>query len=288
MSVPTLLLNDGNSVPWIGFGTGTALYSKDAAEAVSVAIQNGFIHLDGAQVYNNEETLGVGVVQSGKPRSELFVTTKLTKLKPGATPKSALQESLKKLGLDQADLYLIHTPNNHKGQLKEVWKGMEECKKDGLTKSIGVSNFAVEHLEEILEVATIPPSVNQIELHPYVWKALQPVFEIHKQHGIVTSSYAGLSPLFRGKGGPLDPVIESIRQRLQTTRGQPVTDSQVLNKWLKQNGILVITTTSKAERAREYVDTVNVPDLTAEEIALIEKTGSQLHQRYFPGNWPPE
>ncbi|EGO00610.1 hypothetical protein SERLA73DRAFT_104951 [Serpula lacrymans var. lacrymans S7.3] len=288
MTVPTLALNDGNAVPWIGFGTGTALFYKDAREAVHVAIQNGFTHIDGAQVYTNEETLGTGVIQSGKPRSELFITTKLYKLQPGATPKSALQESLKRLKLDQVDLYLVHNPNNHVGQLKEVWKGMEECKKDGLTKSIGVSNFAVEHFKEIFEVASIPPSVNQLELHPYVWKALQPVLEIHKEHGIVTSSYGGLSPLFRGESGPLNEVVESIRERLQATRGQPVSDSQVLSKWLQQKGVLVITTSSKAERVREYIDTTNVPDLTAEELALVERAGSLLHQRFFQGNWLSE
>ncbi|KAG2144843.1 NADP-dependent oxidoreductase domain-containing protein [Suillus cothurnatus] len=306
MSISTLPLNDGFQVPWIAFGTGTALYQKDAEVAIRLAIDNGFTHLDGAQVYENEDTLGNGIVASGKSRSELFITTKLGKLSPGATPKSALQESLRKIKVDYVDLYLIHQASNHVGKLKETWKGMEEAQKAGLAKSIGVSNFTADHLKTILEIATIPPAVNQVEAHPYVWKALQPNLAIHDQYKIVTSSYGGLSPLFRGKGGPLDPVVEKIRARLEKTRGAPVSDGQVLNKWLQQKGVLVVTTSSKAERIREYLDTQNVPELTAEEIALIETTGGKLHQRYFvslefdddsrssthlafqPGNWPSE
>lgn len=165
---------------------------------------------------------------------------------------------------------------------------MEEAQKAGLTKSIGVSNFTADHLTDILETATIPPAVNQVEAHPYVWKALQANIAIHSQYKIVTSSYGGLSPIFRGQGGPLDPVIEKIRVRLETTRGSPVSDGQVLNKWLQQNGVLVVTTSSKAERIREYLDTQSVPELTADEIALIETTGGKLHKRFFPGNWPSE
>ncbi|OJA07904.1 hypothetical protein AZE42_02750 [Rhizopogon vesiculosus] len=285
MPVSNLVLNDGSQVPWMAFGTGTALYQKDAEDAIHLAIDNDFTHLDGAQVYGNENSMGQGIIASGKPRSELFITTKLAALQPGATPKSALEESLKKLKVDYVDLYLIHKAIDHVGKLKEVWKGMEEAQKAGLTKSIGVSNFTADHLRDILENATIPPAM---EAHPYVWKALQANLAIHKQYKIVTSSYGGLSPIVRAQGGPLDPVIEKIRIRLETTRGSPVSDGQVLNKWLQQNGVLVVTTSSKAERIREYLDTQNVPELTADELALIETTGGQLHKRFFPGNLPPE
>ncbi|OJA21298.1 hypothetical protein AZE42_10712, partial [Rhizopogon vesiculosus] len=148
MSVSTLALNDGSQVPWMAFGTGTALYRKDAEDAIRLAIDNGFTHLDGAQVYGNEDSMGQGIVASGKPRSKLFITTKLTALQPGATPKSALGESLKKLKVDYVDLYLVHQASNHVGKLKEVWKGMEEAQKAGLTKSIGVSNFTADHLND--------------------------------------------------------------------------------------------------------------------------------------------
>ncbi|KAG2121861.1 NADP-dependent oxidoreductase domain-containing protein [Suillus clintonianus] len=281
MAISTLTLNDGNQVPWIGFGTGTALYQQDAQNTVETAITNGFTHLDGAQMYENEESLGAGIKASGTPRSTLFVTTKLHRLQPHQTAKTALEVSLKKLGLEYVDLYLVHVPGDHAGRLQEVWRSMEECKREGLSKSIGVSNFEVAHFQEILEGAEFTPSVNQIEIHPYVWKSLKPVIALHKEHGILTSSYGGLSPLFRAPGGPLGPVIEKIRTRLESTRGQSVSAGQVLNKWLQQYGILVITTSSKADRMREYLDTANVPELTAEEIELIENAGAQRHHKFF-------
>lgn len=281
MTISTLTLNDGNEVPWIAFGTGSAHRLQDAQNPVENAIANGFTHLDGAQMYENEESLGIAIRASGIPRSTLFVATKLDRLQPDQTAKTALQVSLKKLGLEYVDLYLVHTPGPHAGRLKEVWKMMEECKRERQAKSIGVSNFDVVHLQEILEGAEFPPSVNQVEIHPYVWKSLQPVIALHKEHGIITSSYGGLTPLFRAPGGPLDPVIEEIRARLESTRGQPVSIGQVLIKWLQQYGILVVTTSSKADRMREYLDTAMVPDLTAEEIESIENAGAQLYYKFL-------
>lgn len=155
-------LNDGNQVPWMAFGTGTSLRQKNAQNPVENAIANGFTHIDGAQMYENEESLGVAIRASGTPRSALFVTTKLDRLQPDQTAKTALQVSLKKLGLEYVDLYLVHVPGHHAGRLKEVWKMMEECKRERLAKSIGVSNFEVAHLQEILEGAEFPPSVNQV------------------------------------------------------------------------------------------------------------------------------
>jgi diketogulonate reductase-like aldo/keto reductase len=162
MAISTLTLNDGNQAPWIAFGTGTALFKQDAQNAVQTAIASGFTHIDGAQIYGNEDSMGAAVRASSTPRSEMFVVTKLHRLQPGQTAKASLQASLEKLGLEYLDLYLIHAPSHHAGRLKAVWKEMEECKKEGLAKSIGVSNFGVEHLQEILEGAEFPPAVNQV------------------------------------------------------------------------------------------------------------------------------
>jgi diketogulonate reductase-like aldo/keto reductase len=163
---PTFTLNDGTHIPWLAFGTGTALYGHDAADSVSLAIANGITHLDGAQSYRNEESLGAGIKASGKPRSELYIVTKLKALENNQTVKQSLEESLKKLGVDYVDLFLIHNPIAHirdgKSRLKEVWRGMEGVKRDGLATSIGVSNFTVEYLTEICDGASVLPAVNQV------------------------------------------------------------------------------------------------------------------------------
>jgi diketogulonate reductase-like aldo/keto reductase len=157
-------LNDNSKIPSLGFGTGTALYGKDAADFVRVAIENNITHLDGAQMYNNEDSLGAGIKASGKPRSELFIVTKVSTLQPGQTIKQSLEGSLAKLRLDYVDLFLIHTPAQFRKEknLSQVWAGMEEVKQAGLAKSIGVSNFNVEDLKVILETAKVVPSVNQV------------------------------------------------------------------------------------------------------------------------------
>ncbi|KAF5315818.1 hypothetical protein D9611_004844 [Ephemerocybe angulata] len=282
MAPRTIKLNDGRQIPWIGFGTGTALFRKDATQLVVQAIDNGINHLDGAQVYRNEDTLGLAIKESGKPRSELFVTTKLN---PGETVniKGTLEESLRKLQLDHVDLFLVHSPHpaNKEGKLQDVWRQMEEVQAAGLATSIGVSNFRVEDLEQILQTAKVVPAVNQIELHPYVWDTARSIVEFGNEHGILTASYGGLTPIVRAPGGPVDPVIASIRERIERTRGEPVSAGQVLTKWLLQKGAIVITTTSKVERIKEFLDAENLPDLEEKEILAIDNAGLKRHVRAF-------
>ncbi|KAF8892477.1 NADP-dependent oxidoreductase domain-containing protein [Infundibulicybe gibba] len=231
LNSPTVKLNDGNHIPWLGFGTGSALYQRDASELVQLAIKNGITHLDGAQMYRNEDTLGAGIRASGRPRSELYIVTKLDTLAVGQT-----------------------------------------CTAEGLTRSIGVSNFRVEDLEVILDGAVVTPAVNQIELHPYVWKAAEPIVRFGEEHGIITISYGGQTPLARVPGGPVDAVLPDICARLEKIRGQTVTPGQVLSKWILQKGAVVDS---------EAVETANVPDLTAEEVERIDDAGSKLHKRIF-------
>jgi len=159
-----IILNDGNDIPWLGFGTGSVLYYKNVTQLVSQVIEAGITHFDGAQGYQNEYSLGAGIWVTGTPRSTLFLTTKLHFLSGDKTVKDALTQSLKKLGSFHVDLFLIHdpTPYQREGRLKEIWKQMEQVKDEGLAKSIGVSNFKVSDLEEILPGAKIIPSVNQV------------------------------------------------------------------------------------------------------------------------------
>ncbi|EKM82552.1 hypothetical protein AGABI1DRAFT_111158 [Agaricus bisporus var. burnettii JB137-S8] len=276
-------LNDGNRIPAIAFGTGTALYNQDASAFVRLAIETGITHLDGAQMYENEETLGKGIKSSGKPRSELFITTKLHILKPGQTVRETLVESLGKIGVDYVDLFLIHDPtaNRKEATLSEIWSQLEALKNEGLTKSIGVSNFKVEDLNEILPGAKIIPAVNQIEFHPYVLKAASPIIELCKAKGIIVASYGGQTPIVRVTDGPLKDLLPKIRERLEQTRGSPVTEGQVLTKWLLQKNVIAISTSSKESRIKEFLSTVDVPDLTKQEIESIDNAGSTIHKRIY-------
>lgn len=181
----SLKLNDGTTIPFIAYGSGTALYGKDAAQSVVAAIKAGLRHIDAAQMYRNEDSVGEGIQQAGVPRSELYVTTKLASVPAGQTVKDTLKESLRKLKLDYVDLFLIHNPQEHK-DLKATWKALEELKAEGLTKSIGLSNFQPQHIKQVLEVATVPPAVNQVSVlqQPFKW----PLTDICRSSTTLTSS----------------------------------------------------------------------------------------------------
>ena len=163
MATPTIPLNDGTSIPWLAFGSGTALYNKDASDAVAAAIRAGFRHIDAAQMYANEEHVGAGIAAAGVPRAELYITTKLHVLPPGKSVRDTLVDSLRKLGLEYVDLFLVHMPVDHP-DLKKTWKEMEEVKVEGLTKSIGVSNFQPKHFEVIMGDAKVVPAINQVRV----------------------------------------------------------------------------------------------------------------------------
>jgi len=206
--------------------------------------------------------------------------------------RDTLVESLAQLQLDYVDLFLVHTPlqfYKEPGALKAVWKDMEEVKKEGLTRSIGVSNFRVAQLREIIDGAEILPSINQLEFHPYVYKEVLPILELQKEYGIVTASYGGLSPISRSKGGPLDPVLASIAKRLSDTTGKLFNAAQVLYLWQREKGIVIVTTTSKESRLPETLNTFDDPPrLTDEEIGLIDEAGAKEYHRFFTSVYPSE
>jgi len=290
MANTRIKLNDNTTIPLLAFGTGTSFYGKDAEGMVTAAINAGFMHLDGAQAYGNEESLGAGIAAAGKPREQLFITTKLHKTAEGRTVRDTLVESLAKLRLEYVDLFLIHTPTNFPvpGRLKEVWKEMEGVKKEGLARSVGVSNFRAGQLREILDGAEFPPSINQTEFHPYVYKDILPTLELQKQYGIVVESFGGLSPIFRFKGGPLDPVLESIGKRLSIETGKTISDAQVLFLWQREKGAVIVTTSRNESRLLEYLGAFDAPRLTDEDIALIDEAGAKEYHRQFTSVYPSE
>ncbi|KAJ3525824.1 hypothetical protein NM688_g8343 [Phlebia brevispora] len=279
-TVPTVTLNDGTSMPLVAFGSGTKHRGTDASKHIADAIKAGFRHIDCAQMYKNEESVGKGIVESGVPRVELYITTKLDRLPPGSTVRDALKVSLTRLRTDYVDMFLVHVPVVH-DDLESVWRDMEACRLEGLTRSIGVSNFTPVFIERILAIATVPPAVNQIELHPYVLKASLPILEYSRKQTIVVSSWGGLSSIARFSGGPADPVLSRIATRHSAACGQAVTQAQVLQLWLRKKGIPYVTTTAKAERMAEYLWSLALPDITNEDEREINEAGSLLHRRFL-------
>ncbi|KZT52047.1 Aldo/keto reductase, partial [Calocera cornea HHB12733] len=277
MSVPVFKLLDGTTIPQLAFGTGTALYQKNVVEPVLAAIKASYTHIDAAQVYGNEDSVGEAIAQSGVPRESLYVTTKVVKLDPGETVTESIKGSLAKLKLSYVDLFLIHSPTGFEapGRLEEVWKGLEEVKDLGLTKSIGVSNFRIKDFDRVLKIAKYKPVVNQIEFHPYVYKQLLPLLKLQEQHGILTESFGGLTPITKRPEGPLTPVLDEIAKKIGGTPGQ------VLLKWQEQKGIIDVTTTTKEERLKEYLGAYSLPNLSEADITAIDTAGAKLHSRHF-------
>ncbi|KAG9120381.1 hypothetical protein FRC07_004148 [Ceratobasidium sp. 392] len=285
-SIPTIPLNDKRSIPSIAFGTGSALYGKDATTYVAQALEGGFNHIDTAQAYRNEESVGEALHRAfgrvcrlngdekidieGQTldkirREDIWVTTKYN---GSGNAEEALDISLKKLGLPFVDLYLIHQPRWAPNPLK-TWAEFESAHAHGKAKSIGVSNFNVDELKPLVEHGKVIPSVNQIRLHPYNYHENIPLLDYAKKHGIVIESYGGLAPITRLPGGKLDAVLDNIATRL----GPKVTPGQVIFSWIRAKGVVIVTTTSRKERIQEYLSIFDLPDLTEDEIAAIDEAG---------------
>ncbi|KAI5116218.1 hypothetical protein M0805_006769 [Coniferiporia weirii] len=294
MPVKTIPLSDGTAVPWVAFGTGTALYNQDCTEAAVRAISVGFTHLDCAQMYKNEEFVGAAIASSGVARDTLYITTKLDKIADGETVEDTLRASLSKLRVEYVDLFLIHVPTPHEkreGGIKQVWREMVDVKNKGLTKSIGVSNFNTVQLKEIISLGLEIPVVNQIEYQLFLAKSLSPLLEYSREQGIVTASYGGLTPILPAR--LKDPVIASackkiasILDNLAAKRGKGATQNQILLKWLQAEGVIAVTTSSKESRLKEYLTAESISNLTPAEKKELEDATEGKHFRAFVCNIP--
>lgn len=255
-SVPTVKLNDGREIPQLGYG----VFKVDPAETkelVAEALRVGYRHIDTAAIYGNEEGVGQAIAESGIPREELWITTKLWNDRQ-TDAAAALDESLEKLGLDYVDLYLIHWPTPDKGTYVEAWKQLIELQKSGKARSIGVSNFFPEHLDELESQTPVTPAVNQIELHPYLqqWKDI----DAARSHGIMVEAWG---PLGQGKSDLLEqPEIT------EAAEAHGVTPAQVVIRWHLQNGTIVFPKSANPERIAENFDVFGF-ELSDSEMAGI-------------------
>ena len=225
---PYLSLHDGARIPQVGLGVWQTP-DNEAAPAVKAALDAGYRHVDTAAVYENEQGVGQGIRQSGVSRSDIFLTTKLWNTDQGYEQTlKAFEASLKRLGTDYVDLYLIHWPSAHRGLFVDTWKALVTLREEGRAKSIGVSNFYPEHIEKIVAETGVVPVINQIELHPDFQQRESRTF--HEKHKIATQSW---SPLGQGKLLGY-PVIADIAQKLGRT------PAQVIIRWHIENGLVVI------------------------------------------------
>ncbi|KZT31865.1 Aldo/keto reductase [Sistotremastrum suecicum HHB10207 ss-3] len=263
--VTTITLNDGSKIPIIAFGTWTAGHGQIVTDRVEQALDTGFDHIDTAQSYGNEEETGKAIRESGLKRTQIYVTTKFSGRKDVET---SIKDSLKYLGLEYVDLYLVHHPRLANGDIPGLWKKMEKIKADGLAKSIGVSNFGLEDLKILYEHAKVLPVVNQIYFNPYSYKQQLDAHAFGISHGIVTEAYSALDPITRRPGGPVDRPLAVISRR------HNVTPEQVLLAWVRQKHAVAVTYSSKKERLEGYLDSLEL-ELLPDEIAALDYAGAK-------------
>jgi 2,5-diketo-D-gluconate reductase A len=255
--VPNLTLNNGVTIPQLGFGV--FLVPPGETEAsVTTALQTGYRHIDTARIYDNEGEVGAAIAQSGIARDELFVTTKLWNADQGRDATlAAFDASLARLGLDHVDLYLIHWPVPSGDRYVETWTALEEIAASGRARAIGVSNFQVPHLQRLIDETGTVPAVNQIELHPNLVQAELRAF--HAEHGIATEAW---SPLARGALLE-DPAVGKVAAK----HGR--TPAQVILRWHLQIGNVVIPKSVTPSRIAENLDVLGF-ELDEHDVAAIE------------------
>jgi 2,5-diketo-D-gluconate reductase A len=263
---PTITFHDGNSIPQVGLGVWQTP-NDTAVTAVKAALASGYRHIDTAAIYENEQGVGEGISASGVSRSEIFLTTKLWNSEQGYdTTLRAFEASLKRLGTDYVDLYLIHWPAPKRDQYVDTWKAFIQLQKDGRARSIGVSNFNPEHIQRLIDETGITPVINQIELHPDFPQKDARAY--HDKHRIVTQSW---SPLGQGKLLENETVAKVAEKHGRTP-------AQVITRWHIDNGLVVIpksVTPSRIEENFQVFD-FKLDDEDMATFATLEQGGGRI------------
>lgn len=267
----TTTLHNGVKMPWFGLGVFKVQEGSEVVESVKSALRNGYKSIDTAAVYKNEEGVGQALKEAGVPREELFITTKVWNSDQGyESTLQAFETSMEKLGLDYLDLYLIHWPVA--GKYKETWKALEKLYKDGRVRAIGVSNFHVHHLKDLMADAEIKPMVNQVEYHPHL--AQNELLEFCKAEGIQMEAW---SPL---KQGELlsEPAIVEIAEKHKKS------PAQVILRWDLQNEVVTIPKSIKEHRIIENADIFDF-ELSAEDMERLNSLNKNERVGPDPDNF---
>ena len=252
------VLADGNEIPFLGLGVWQVPHGPETENAVRWALELGYRHIDTAQAYGNEESVGRGLRNSGVPREEVFITTKFYPARED--PESEAQRSLERLGVGHVDLYIIHWPQ---GGPTWAWRGMERAHERGYARSIGVSNFSVSELDELMSVAETPPVANQVQFSPFEYR--RKLLAACEERNVAIEAY---SPL--GTGQHLsDRRVRQIAERLGRT------PAQVLLRWCVQRDLVVITKSTHRDRIEENAQifdfTLSDEDMAA--LDVLDETG---------------
>ena len=289
-----LTLNDSHLIPQLGLGVWQTRAGATCEAAVLAALEAGYRHIDTAAMYGNEESVGAAIRMSGIPRENIFVTTKLWNSDHG-NPARALETSLRKLKLDYVDLYLIHYPVRER---RESWRALEALRAEGKARSIGVSNFTIRHLTELLAETKTVPAVNQVEFHPYLYQ--RDLLDFCAGEGIVIEAYSPLTKGVRLK----DPKLVAVARKYSKTEPQQATPwsrlplldrlsrvsetkspAQILIRWALQHGLVVIPKSANRRRIFEDADVFDF-EISAEDMEILDRFNENLRTCWDPTNAP--
>ncbi|HZH61787.1 MAG TPA: aldo/keto reductase [Metabacillus sp.] len=263
----TTTLHNGVKMPWIGLGVFKVQDGEEVVNSIKAALEFGYRSIDTAAIYKNEEGVGRAIAESNVPREELFITTKVWNTNHGyESTLKAFDDSMEKLGLDYLDLYLIHWPLPSQGKYVETWKALEKLYKDGRIRAIGVSNFKIHHLEEIIANCEIKPMVNQVEYHPRFNQR-----ELHafcKENDIQLEAW---SPLMQG-GLLDDPVLVKIAEKYNKST------AQIILRWDLQTEVVTIPKSTKPHRIAENA---NIFDFELSQEDMDKINGLNQDKRMF-------
>jgi len=265
-------LNDGMTMPLFGLGVWRLESGKETRDAVSYALELGYIHIDTASMYNNEEDVGVAIQESSLPREKLFITTKVNSSELGYdSTLEACERSLKKLKLTYLDLFLIHKPVE--GYRQNTWKALEKLKHESICRSIGVSNFSPKHLNEIFKICEFIPAVNQIEMNPFL--AQKNISEFCRSKNIHITGYCPLARTEKSN----DPTLVNIANECGKTW------AQVMVRWGLQKQLTTIPKSANPKRIRENSDVFNF-ELNERQMQRLDDLDEGFRLRPDPNQLP--